>query len=270
MWLGFSRNPMKKHHELRVLAAISVLVVVVAMLLPPIPQPAEYHQFADRRNFFGIPNFGDVLSNLVFLFSGGAGLLFLWHNHRRSSQTVFRNRNESVPYWVFFSSVASVTFGSIYYHWSPDIDHLLWDRLPIGIAIAALLSATLVDRINPTIGLSVLPLLVILAVCSVLYWYWTERQGAGNLNFYIVMQFYTILLIVWISVRYASRYTHANGIFQVIALYAVAKAAEMLDHQIFLWSDGWISGHTLKHLIAAYAAYRIVSILRKRTLIERR
>jgi len=44
-------------------------------------------------------------------------------------------------------------------------------------------------------------LLVVLAVLSVLHWYWTEQQGAGNLNFYIVMQFYSILLIVWISLR---------------------------------------------------------------------
>jgi hypothetical protein len=67
------------------------------------------------------------------------------------------------------------------------IDHLLWDRLPIVIAIAALLSAALVERLSRTAGLWALPLLVVLAVLSVLYWYWTEQQGAGNLNFYIVM-----------------------------------------------------------------------------------
>ncbi|UJP02361.1 MAG: alkaline phytoceramidase, partial [Nitrosomonas sp.] len=111
-------------------------------------------------------------------------------------------------------------------------------------------------------------LLVVLAVLSVLYWYWTELQGAGNLNFYIVMQFYSILLIVWISLRFPSRYTHGNGIYQIIALYAVAKVFEMLDAQIFAWTNGWISGHTLKHLVAAFAAYGIVRVLRDRRFVR--
>lgn len=144
----------------------------------------------------------------------------------------------------------------------------MWDRLPIVIAIAALLSATLVERLSRTAGLWALPPLVVLAVLSVLYWYWTEQQGAGDLNFYIVMQFYSILLIVWISLRFPSRYTHGNGIYQIIALYAVAKVFEMLDAQIFTWTDGLISGHTLKHMIAAYAAYGIVQILRKREAVK--
>ena len=31
--------------------------------LPPIPQPASYHQFADQRRWLGIPNFANVISN---------------------------------------------------------------------------------------------------------------------------------------------------------------------------------------------------------------
>ena len=259
---------MKSNSHLWLLAGTSILVVIAAMLLPPVAQPAEYHHFADRRSLLGIPNFNDVISNLAFLLSGSAGLVFLRQVHRSPTQTAFQDRKESWPYWVLFLSIASVAFGSIHYHWAPDIDHLLWDRLPIVIAIAALLSTTLVERLSRTAGLWALPLLVVLAVLSVLYWYWTEQQGAGNLNFYIVMQFYSILLIVWISLRFPSRYTHGNGIYQIIALYAVAKVFEMLDAQIFAWTNGWISGHTLKHLIAAFAAYGIVRILRRRGVVK--
>lgn len=258
---------MEMHRQLWILAGITVLVIVVAMILPPISQPVDYHRFADQRNFLGIPNFNDVISNLAFLLSGGAGLLLLWRIRQTTTQTALHDRKESLPYWVLFLSITAVAFGSIHYHWTPDIDHLVWDRLPIVIAIAALLSATLVERVSPVIGLWVLPILMVLAVLSVLHWYWTEQQGAGNLNFYIVMQFYPILLIVWLSLRFPPRYTHGNDIYQIIALYAVAKVFEMLDAQVFAWTNGWISGHTLKHLIAAYAAYRIVQILRKRTLV---
>ncbi|MBL0011571.1 MAG: alkaline phytoceramidase [Nitrosomonas sp.] len=257
---------MKKRQLLWILL-VSVLVAVAAMILPPISQPDDYHQFADQRSFLGIPNFNDVISNLAFLLSGGAGLVFLFRVYRTPEQTTFHDLKECLPYGVLFFSVAAAAFGSMIYHWAPDIDHLMWDRLPIAISITALLAATLVDRVDPTLGLWSLPPLVVLGIFSVLYWHWTELQGSGNLNFYIVIQFYSILLIVWISLRFPSRYTRGNDIYQVIVLYAIAKLAEILDWSIFAGMNGWISGHTLKHLIAAYAAYRIVQILRKRRFV---
>jgi hypothetical protein len=108
-----------------------------------------------------------------------------------------------------------------------------------------------------------------LAVTSVLYWYWTEQHGVGNLNLYIAVQFYSIVLIAWVGLRFPSRYTHGTYIFHVIALYGLAKIVEILDVQIFTWSDEIISGHTLKHLIAALAAYRIVQMLQNRMLLAR-
>ena len=259
---------MNRQRELWILGGLSIVVGIVAGLLPPLPQPAGYHEFVDQRSFFGILNFNDVMSNLAFLFSAVAGMVFLFRIHRTPEQRSFAQLNESLPYWVLFLSVGVVTLGSIGYHLAPDNDRLVWDRLPIVIALAALLSATLVERVDRTAGLWALPVFMTLAALSVWYWHWTEVQGRGNLNFYIVTQFYSILLIVWISARFPSRYNHAGDIYQVIALYGVAKVAEMLDGEIFIWTDGLISGHTLKHLIAAYAVYRIVRILRKRRIID--
>jgi hypothetical protein len=111
---------MKSNFHFWLLAGISVLVIIAAMILPPTAQPAEYHRFADQRNFFGIPNFNDVISNLAFLLSGGAGLVFLWRIHGNPTQTAFQDRKESWPYWVLFLSITSVAFGSIHYHWAPE------------------------------------------------------------------------------------------------------------------------------------------------------
>ncbi len=47
--------------------ALAVAVATAALLVPRTPQPLSYHQFADQRSWFGIPNFGDVASNIVFL-----------------------------------------------------------------------------------------------------------------------------------------------------------------------------------------------------------
>ena len=255
---------MNKQRQFWMLGGCSIIVVMVAWLLPPFPQPVDYHEFADQCSFFDIPNFRDVMSNLAFLLSAIAGTLFLYRTHCAPAQRIFTHLNESLPYWILFLSVGTVALGSMYYHWAPDNDRLIWDRLPIVFALAALLSATLVERVDRTAGLWALPVFMLLAALSVWHWHWTELQGRGNLNFYVVTQFYSIAVILWISSQFPSRYSHANDIYQVIALYGVAKAAEMLDESIFSWTHGHVSGHTLKHLIAAYAVYRIVQILSKR------
>lgn len=99
-----------------------------------------------------------------------------------------------------FLSVVMTGFGSAYYHWAPDNEVLLWDRLPIAIGVTALLAAALMERISVRVGLWGLPVLVVLGVVSVLYWYWTEKLGAGNLNYYIVVQFYSLLLIILLGI----------------------------------------------------------------------
>jgi hypothetical protein len=52
------------------LLAIAVVIAVVAFLIQPIPQPQSYHNFADHRAWLGIPNFGDVASNVAFAIVG--------------------------------------------------------------------------------------------------------------------------------------------------------------------------------------------------------
>src|ERR1700686_140785 len=59
------------------LIALAIVIAVLAFLLHPIPQPLSYHNFADQRSWLGIPNFGDVISNLPFALVGIAGLIFL-------------------------------------------------------------------------------------------------------------------------------------------------------------------------------------------------
>jgi hypothetical protein len=62
------------------LAVLALAITVAALALPPLPQPPEYHQFADRRTLLGIPNFFNVFSNVAFLLVGGAGVVLLLRN----------------------------------------------------------------------------------------------------------------------------------------------------------------------------------------------
>ena len=55
-----------------------------------IAQPAHYHDFADTRAWWDIPNAADVLSNLAFLAVGlwGVRLLWRWRADDRSSDLI--------------------------------------------------------------------------------------------------------------------------------------------------------------------------------------
>ena len=57
--------------------ALTAAIVLAAGLLPAVPQPLDYHDFADKRAFLGIHNFVDVVANGAFLVVGLAGLLIV-------------------------------------------------------------------------------------------------------------------------------------------------------------------------------------------------
>ncbi len=260
----------KTRVRLWLLIVLSIIVTLLATIVPPVPQPHSYHQFADQRNLLGIPNFMNVTSNLAFLLSGLAGLVLLWYAKKVSSKPAGQQRFMTIveywPYLVLFISVAMVAPGSAYYHWEPNNVSLLWDRLPIAVGVGALLAAVLSERINPMFGLWALPVLVIMGAGSVIYWFWSEQQGYGNLNYYIVVQFYSLLLIVLFSLLQPSHYNRGGDIYVAVGLYATAKLAEIFDQQIFDLG-GVVSGHTIKHLLAALAILWIVRMLLKRKIV---
>jgi hypothetical protein len=59
------------------LLAAAIVIGIIGLLLSPIPQPLSYHNFADRCGWLGIPNLGDVVSNLGFAIVGAWGLIVL-------------------------------------------------------------------------------------------------------------------------------------------------------------------------------------------------
>ncbi len=164
--------------QILIIFSASFFVILLATIMPPISQSDEYHNFADQRSFLGIPNFMNVISNFAFVVSAYAGIYFLIISSR--NLTIFNIFEESIPYWILFLSLILVALGSMFYHWNPNNDTLVWDRLPLVVALAALLSATMAERMTLKIGLSTLLPLTLLGVGSVLYWYWTELQDCQS------------------------------------------------------------------------------------------
>ncbi|MCU0789379.1 MAG: ceramidase domain-containing protein [Verrucomicrobia bacterium] len=241
--------------------AFTVLSVVAAMLLPAMPQPAAYHDFADQRAMFGVANFLDVASNVGFVLAALAGLVVALHPRTR-----FERRSERWPYVVFFLGMLLTGLGSGYYHLAPDNERLFWDRLPMTIAFMALIAAQVGDRISVRMGLVLLPPLLLVGAASVIYWRMTERAGAGNVMPYGVLQGYSVVIVLLLATL-PSRYTRGHDIYWVFAAYVVAKLLETFDRE-FLALGHLVSGHTLKHLAAAVAGIVVCRMLMLRTLHE--
>ncbi len=254
-------NPATWRHGAKVgiLLVVAAVAVGVAWSLPPIAQDPAYHDFADRRTVFGVANFGNVASNVGFLIVGAMGLGLVLGGRGRAR---FALRGERWPYVVLFLAIAAVAVGSGFYHLQPSTESLFWDRLPMSVAFMALFSALVMDRVHATAGLIMLPLAVGLGVASVLYWQVTEAAGRGDLRFYGLVQFYPILAIPLMCWLFRGRHSRARHVVFLILWYVVAKACEHWDREIYDLLGNLISGHGLKHLFAALAAFMLVPMLR--------
>lgn len=75
----------------------------------------RYNDFADKRRICCIKNFGDVISNLIYILGG----LYNYHS----------------DFHLCLYAIL-VGIGSTYYHWNPNMSTLFYDRLPMIFIIA--------------------------------------------------------------------------------------------------------------------------------------
>ncbi|MBN2243367.1 MAG: alkaline phytoceramidase [Acidobacteria bacterium] len=236
-------------------AILATGAVAAALAMPAVPQDPSYHNFADSRVFLGIPNAPDVLSNLPLTVLGIAAIVLC----RR------KGGPDSIPGRMkifFFATVLATGVGSSIYHWRPDNFSIIWDRIPLSVMFMALYLVFLADRVSAkAASLLVWPVLAA-GPASVLYWYWSELQGAGDLRFYGVVKLLPLLLIpATIFIRPKGTVGNAP-LWKGLAWYVSATVAEFLDGRIFRIT-GFISGHTLKHLFAGIAVFCLLSICHK-------
>jgi len=101
------------------------------------------------------------------------------------------------------------------------------------------------------------------ALASVAWWAITERTGIGDLRPYLLLQAAPLVLVpLWQAIHRAPR-ADRLAFAAAILLYVVAKAAELADHTLYT-TLGVVSGHTLKHLLAAAAAAVVTARLIRR------
>lgn len=239
----------------RHLPTLVVALCCGAMLVHgPIPQTADYHAFADQAAVLGIANGHDVLSNLGFAVVGLWGIVGLWP--RRTQAGITRGWP---GYALFLVGLCLTSLGSAYYHLAPDNDRLVWDRLPIALACAGLLAGVWGQTMLPKgLAAPVAGLLGLYAVASVLWWYFTELNGQGDLRPYLLLQILPILLIPLWQAIHQSPMADRLWFGAALLLYVLAKLTEANDPAVLAATNMTVSGHTLKHLLATAAAAALV------------
>lgn len=236
------------------IALVSLIAVSAVFSFPAIPQDPAYHDFADDRTLFGVPNFWNVVSNAAFLLVGMMGLRKLFSGALPAAARQ--------PYLVFCIGIVLVSLGSAYYHLDPSPQSLVWDRLPMTMAFMAIFSMVVGDRASEKLGARLLWPLVLAGVASVTYWFWSEVQGSGDLRPYVIVQFLPMMIIPMLLLMYSGRHMLAVFLWATLLTYASAKVAEYYDPAIFEWLGFW-SGHTVKHLLSALAVLWVVLSFRR-------
>jgi hypothetical protein len=249
----------------RVALLLSITVVVVGSywtFVAPLPQPTAYHNFADQQTMLGVPHAQNVLSNWPFIAVGAAGIWFMGSS-RSHRPGVFIEEIERWPYWVYFVGLILTGLGSMYYHANPNNETLTWDRMFLAITFMALFAGILAERLHVSFARFLLWPLVVLGAASVAYWQYTEQIGAGDLRFYFTVQFFPLLVLPLLLLLYPSRYTGTADLVAMLASYVLAKGLEILDAEVYA-GTGFVSGHTLKHLVAGLAAGFVLVMLWRR------
>lgn len=241
-------GPRRRRGRHVVLAAAALVAVVVTLGLPPIHQDPRYHRFADQRSLLGVPNAGDVLSNVGFLVVGAAGLARV----RQPRANGIAGPHEAVAFAVLFGSVALTGVGSAWYHLAPSDARLVWDRLPITAAIAATVAVVAADRLGPRLARGLLPALLVLGVASVAWW-----RATSDLRPYVLVQAVPLLGVPLMLALYPGGRPGSGWLVAALGCAVASRACELLDAPIFVLT-GAVSGHTLKHLAAAASTAAIL------------
>lgn len=221
------------------------LISMIGQALGMFHLSGHYHEFIDSRGFFGIDRFFDTVSNIGFLI---VGALFV-------KEIFLKDQKDFNLILIAIGSIL-VFFGSSFYHLLPTDARLLWDRLPISMVFAGILSYSLFannlipEKYKNKFNVGYL----LFSICSVVFWYVGSLQQQTWLGPYVFVQFGGILTLIYIALKGENK-SFNKKIWAVLMWYILAKLCEHFDQSIFNLTHELFSGHTLKHVFAAIALY---------------
>ncbi|GLT75925.1 hypothetical protein SLA2020_476150 [Shorea laevis] len=241
----------------RIWGAAFLCWLFLMLITPKIPLSPHNPLFADMRNFLGMPNTLNVISNFPFLIVGVLGFVL-------SLGGSFFNislRGEVWGWVLFYAGIASMAFGSAYYHLKPDESRVMWDTLPMMIAYSSLFSSFIIERLGERIGLSCLLSLLIVAVISIIY-----ARTFSDLRLCITFQSIPCIAIPVMTFLFPPKYSHSMYWLWAAGACIVAKVEALADMKIYRANRYIISGHSLEHLCSAIAPVLLTVMLMHRSI----
>lgn len=226
-------------------------LLALALFGPMLPASAHQHTLADQRALWGIPCALDVLSNLPFAIAGLWGLVAL----RRVAPGMLDAPSRALTN-LFFAGLVCTAAGSALYHWQPQDAGLLWDRLGMVLPFAGLLGLAAASRVSARAGAAAAGTVLLAGPLAVLWW-----SHSGNLLPWAVVQLGGMLVVLALACLPRRDGALALHLGAVMALYALAKLFEAADHAVFEATGQAVSGHSLKHVLAAAAAWPVLEAL---------
>lgn len=226
-------------------------LLALALFGPMLPASAHQHTLADQRALWGIPCALDVLSNLPFAIAGLWGLVTL----RRVAPGMLDAPSRALAS-LFFAGLVCTAAGSALYHWQPQDAGLLWDRLGMVLPFAGLLGLAGASRVSARAGAAAAGTVLLAGPLAVLWW-----SHSGNLLPWAVVQLGGMLVVLALACLPRRDGALALHLGAVMALYALAKLFEAADHAVFEATGQAVSGHSLKHVLAAAAAWPVLAAL---------
>ena len=131
------------------------------------------------------------------------------------------------------------------------------------IAFMALFTAIIGEYISTQLAQKLFAPLLNFGAASVVYWHVTELNGHGDLRAYVLVQFLPVVLIPLILWLFESKLNNEKYIWGIIGAYAASKLMELFDVRLYS-ALGLLSGHSLKHLTAAFGTLIFYWALRER------
>lgn len=232
------------------------LIALVGLLLHgPLPQPQAYHQFVDQRSWLGLPNAWNLLSNLGFFLVGALGVARLSRISETGQGVTERG------YRLFFAGLLLTGVSSGFYHLEPQDTSLALDRLTMVLAFAGILAALIEERLEPAWETPALQFFTGVGVITLVYWIAGVAVGSGDVRWYLLYQILTMTALPLLLLLCPRPGAKSRALWGLVGAYVLAKVTEHFDVAIFALSGHCISGHSLKHLLAALGAYGLLRAL---------
>lgn len=231
-----------------ILLTAILAIFLFFMMQSPIAQNLHYHQFVDEKNFWGIKNSLNVLSNIPFLIVGFYGLITLNQLKKLPARLSWK---------FFFIGIILVAPGSAYYHYWPNNSTLVWDRLPMTIGFMGLFSALITTYVNANLEKRILFASILIGFVSVIYW-----NLFDDLRLYYFVQFMPLAIIPLIIFLYKGNIYPLKHMILALSFYVLAKWVEFRDGEIYHLTGQVFSGHSLKHILAAVSPLIIIVMLK--------